>query len=907
MGITLCLAAFAFCPALAQEPPQRLHWSANWIAHPTAPLREPGVFHFRKTFQLPQRPDKFLVHVSADNRFVLFVNGHRVGEGPARGDLAHWRYETFDLAPFLASGQNVIAATVWQFGIYAPLAQISNRLGFLVEGDSQAEALVNTDFTWDVEQDSGHTPIRAMPEGMWSYYVGGPGERIDGSRYDWDWMQGDSASAHWVKAGPAIRESIYPEGSQPVAQAEGGDSFWWLVPDSLPAMEFTEIPSGRVARTTLPSTGGFPAGPVVIPANTDATLLLDAGVVVSAYPQLIVNGGRDAKIRISYTEALYDSKQNRGNRNEVGDRVVLGVTDEFLPDSGDGRGFMPLWWRTWRYAELRIHTAAQPLTLAGFHTFYTAYPFVEKGTFSASDSELAKIREISWRTARLDAHETYMDTAYWEQLQYIGDTRLQALISYAVSGDDRLARQALRAFDASRIPDGITQSRYPTALRQLIPPFSLLYVGMLHDYWMYRPDTQFVKELLPGTRSVLGWFLRRQRADGFLEALPYWQFVDTPAGREKFPPLDREGRSAMLTLQFIAALREASEMEEALGDHAIAARYREQARLAGDAVYRHCWNPEIGLLADTPEKKDYSQQTNSFAVLTDVIPAKDQTQVMRTLLSGRVPDLATASYFFQFYVTRALDHSGLGDLYLGTLAPWRHMLAQGLTTTPEYPDPSRSDTHAWSAHPAYDLATMLAGIRPGSPGFATVRIEPHLGSLEWVEASMPHPAGLIQTSFHRGLGSLKVKIEMPPGLRGVLSWKSHDYELRAGEQELNLRDLVPGAETPRVARSFAPKLNEWPLRGAKRDAADVRTSFQRCRERIARIDGMIVGGEPLDRVVRLRGRSPVIDVRPDAEAEIDSMRRLRADGLQHLQVAGLIRHTTSTPNHDLAIAFRLAL
>ena len=54
-----------------------------------------------------------------------------------------------------------------------------------------------------------------------------------------------------------------------------------------------------------------------------------------------------------------------------------------------------------------------------------------------------------------------MDTPYWEQLQYIGDTRIQALISYAVAGDDRLARQALEAFHNSLMPDGLTQSRYP--------------------------------------------------------------------------------------------------------------------------------------------------------------------------------------------------------------------------------------------------------------------------------------------------------------------------------------------------------------------------------------------------------------------------------------------------------------
>ncbi len=781
-----CGVLVAVAIAIAEEPAQRLEWHANWIAHPTAPLREPGVFHFRKLVDIVARPAHFIVHVSADNRFVLFVNGKRVGEGPARGDLSHWRYETFDLAPFLISGRNAIAATVWNFGIYAPIAQISNRTAFLMEGDSKAEEGVNTDSSWGVEKEEGHQPARALPEGMWQYYAAGPAEHIDGTRYDWDWMKENSAEGHWVKAARAIRENIYPHGSIPVPQSKGGDSYWWMVPDDLPPMEFKEVSSGRVVRSSLPATS-FPGAPVVIPPKTDATVLLDAGVVLSAYPQLIVDGGAGSRVEVAYTEALYDLNQQRGNRNEVENRQVLGVTDEFIPDGGEGRSFMPLWWRTWRYVELRVHTGDQPLTLAGFHTFYTAYPFEERGRFSSSDSDLEKIREICWRTARLDAHETYMDTAYWEQLQYIGDTRIQALISYVVSGDDRLARQALRAFDASRIPEGITQSRYPTALEQLIPPFSLIYVNMLHDYWMYRPDAEFVRELLPGTRPVLAWFQGRQRADGFLGPLPYWEFVDTPQGKEKFPPVDAEGRSSILTLQYIAALRDAAALEEAMGDRSIAARYREEARAAANAVYKLCWNPQIGLIADTPEKKEYSQQANTLAVLTDAIALKDQTAVVRRMLSGTVPDLAMASYFFQFYVTRAIDHAGVRDLYLRTLAPWREMLGRGLTTTPEYPDPSRTDTHAWSAHPAYDLTTMIAGIRPGSPGFATVRIQPALGDLERVEATMPHPAGEIRASYHREGNAVTADIELPPGVSGTLIWKGMRYELRGGKQEIKLR------------------------------------------------------------------------------------------------------------------------
>ena len=119
-----------------------------------------------------------------------------------------------------------------------------------------------------------------------------------------------------------------------------------------------------------------------------------------------------------------------------------------------------------------------------------------------------------------------MDTPYWEQLQYVGDTRIQALISYAVTGDDRLAKQAIQNFDDSRIPEGLTQSRYPTSQPQIIPTFSLLWIGMLHDYWMYRPDPSPVKAALPGTRTVLTWFSQYEQPDGLLRKLPWWSFID---------------------------------------------------------------------------------------------------------------------------------------------------------------------------------------------------------------------------------------------------------------------------------------------------------------------------------------------------------------------------------------------
>jgi hypothetical protein len=773
-----------FLPAVATATPGstgRQHWTAEWIAHPTAPLRESGIFHYRKVIHLLAKPEHFRVEVSADNHFLLYVNGVRIGEGPAKSDLPHWRYETFDLAGALHPGDNVIAATVWNFGIYAPLAVINDRTAFLMQGDGTAESAVNTNATWEVEEERGQDFIPRAGNGFMFYWAADPGEQLDGRLYDWNWKDaGSSPSSHWVAAASVMRETIYP--TDDVALPWGRDTHnrWVLTPDPLPQMEFTAALPGKVVRTNLPAAWQFPTQPVVIPANTEAEILLDGGVMVTGFPELTVSGGSGSNITVGYTEALYDERHHRANRNEVGDRQVLGQFDRFLPDGGPSRTFVPLWFRTWRYFQFKITTGEEPLRLDSLHVNFSAFPFMPRAAFTSSDPQLKAIWDICWRTARLGAHDTYMDTPFWEQLQYIDDTRVQALISYAVPGDSRLALQALHAFDQSRVPDGITQSRYPSSLQQFIPTFSLSYVDMLHDYWMYVPDEQSIKALLPGTRLVLEWFFEKQYEDGFLKSLPYSSFYRGP-----------QDRSALNTLTFVDTLRQAAELEERFGDKSLAAKYRTVALKASLAVYRQCWNAELGLLADSPEQSVYSQYANIYGILTDSIPKTEQPGVMRKILGpylGEHPltNMAPIDYHSQFYLSRAIDKTGMGEYYLKTIEPWRQMIEKGLTTTPEFADPTRSDTHAWSAHPIYDLLTIVAGIHPGSVGFGSVRIAPNPGTLEHFEASMPLRNGEIRVRYLHDGNQARFTLRLPEGLTGILIWSGRQYRLHGGEQELLL-------------------------------------------------------------------------------------------------------------------------
>ena len=774
----------------AQDPsPQARSAPAQWITSPGAPPRDVTMLHFRKEIELEKVPEHFLVDVSADNRFLFMVNQQRVGSGPARGDLAHWRYEVYDLAPHLQAGKNVLAATVWNLGTCAPIAQISNRTGFLVRGEGQVEQTANTNDSWWTEEDPGfHVTAVSMDE-LGGYFAADPIEKIDGRSFDWTWDAPTTTSTRWQKAHSLGRAADRGLGDTP--------NNWQLVRDPLPAMEWREMPGGRVVRASgLAITRGFPDAPLTIPPNQKVTLLLDNAQLTTAFTNLVVSGGKDASIRVTYSEALKDAKGEKGNRNAIAGKEITGVYDAYIADGAENRTFTSLVWRTWRYLQLDIETYDQPLQLLRLSSWFTAFPFQQRARFVSDDPALSSIWEVGWRTARLDAHETYMDTPYWEQLQYVGDTRIQALISYVAAGDDRLAKQAIEAFDDSRTPDGITLSRYPTHHFQAIPPFSLLWVGMLHDFAWYRADPAFVRAHLPGTRTVLDWFIQHQQENGLLGRLPWWNFIDWTNGfRGGVPPQDEHGDSAPIALHFVMALREAAELESAYGDKHRAEQYLQAAEKAAQGVQRLCWNEKNGLIADTPSQQLYSQHSNLLAVLLDVIPQDRQREIMTKVLSasdpgfkmgGELPPMEKASYYYRFYLARALEHAGLGDHYLELLGPWKEMLALGLTTWAETPEPTRSDSHAWSAHPNYDLLTIVAGVRPTTFGFDKVVIEPHLGNLRMVSALFPWTDAAIQVDYKFDRGTWTMRVNLPSGLQGDFVWQGKRHPLHTGLQALTL-------------------------------------------------------------------------------------------------------------------------
>lgn len=754
-------------------------WPAHWIAVPGAAENTYGVYLFRKTFDLGEVPPQFKVYVSGDSRYKFYVNGRLAGLGPSAGDLYNWSFETLDLAPLLRPGRNTLAAVVWDFAERRPVAQMSSgKSAFLLQGADPVSAIVDTDASWRCMRNESYSPCEFSVLG---YYAAGAGERMDARRCPWGWEQPSYDDAAWVRAEPLIEGALKGATDYPGRQ---------LVPSPIPPMEMKPVRMARLRRAEgVEPPAGFPAreGAFTVPAHSCAELLLDNDVLMTGYPILRFSGGRDAEIEIGYAESLYDRQAvgEKGDRNAVEGKLFVGSADQVVADGGPAREYMPLWWRTWRYARLRITTAAEPLVVEDFRAVTSMYPFVRESRFEAPElTDAGRILETGWRTARLCANETYMDCPYYEQLQYFGDTRIQAMVTMYNTRNDELVRSALEHGRRSIVADGITMSRYPSSLHQFIPSFSLWWICMAHDYWRYRGDEAFLKRLLPGARSVLAWFERYLKPDGSLGRIPFWFFMDWSSPYYGEPAREADGNSAVQDLQYVLALDAAAGMERAFGLPVMAEHYEAVAAAVRARFGEKYWDDGRRLFADTHDKRSFSQHANVLAILAGAVRGEQATALFDRLEED--PDILPCTIYFRYYLQQAMAAAGRGDRLVDGLQLWRDQLALGLTTWAEQPEPSRSDCHAWGASPNIEFYRTLLGIDSDAPGFRRVRIAPALGGLHRASGAIPHPSGgEISVSYVRSKnGRLKARIALPEGVSGRLIWHGKEYPLAEGGQTI---------------------------------------------------------------------------------------------------------------------------
>ena len=753
-------------------------------------------FLFRRDFDFPGGELRF--DVSADERFTLLLDGKAVARGPHRSIPSHWYYETYSVSG-LEAGPHRLEAVVQRLRGHAPLAQTSWRGGsFILKADGVCDSLLTTGKSqWKAARlygtvmtpakeshtfgagsacvVSGTDILHEAPEDaafLLSEVVRGPvmanpfGIRTPGWRL------------HPTERPDTIHERRTPGGVVAVRTGGGFAGTW------------------RMADASDPRTGAFESllksgAPLVVPTNSSACVLWDLGDYFCAYPELRVSGGRGTVVRWGWTESLRDSRGRKSDRDKFdGLCASQAFIDEFRPDGRSAGFFSSPWWRCGKWCVLSIETSGEPLVVESLSVAETRYPLSIDGFFRSDDPSLSEIWGICRRGMEMCANEMLFDCPYYEQQMYPGDTRIQLLVMNALTRDDRMTRFAMGIYDHGRTPDGQVGMNYPTRAEQASSTYTLCWVLMFRDYMMWHDNEPWLRARMPGARSALWGMEAYAGPDGLLRDLPGWSFMDHTFGKNGGSAPEGQagqGVSAANNLLYVLALRSVADVEDALGEAHMAARWRERADRVSESAMRVFWDEGRGLVADTPAHDCFSEHAQCLAILSGVVVGSRRDAAFRGLIDSR--DLVRASSYFSHYLFETYAACGRMDLFFPRLETWRNYLAHGLKTPCETDSLAcRSDCHAWSSSPIYHFAANVAGIRPDAPFFRKVEVAPQPGALGRVDVRVPHPNGTVDARLSFAEGGVSGSVTLPAGVDGTFRWRGRSIALTSGRNEISAED-----------------------------------------------------------------------------------------------------------------------
>jgi hypothetical protein len=758
------------------------------------------VRYFRRTFSVADPAKSALtVDLSADSRYLFFCNGTFVGRGPAKGDVNHHFYDTFKLTPHLRRGRNVLAAIVLDMSRVAhrpallgpPCSVMTYTGGFVLEGALKTKSGkvlddLRTDASWRVAVDQAHRfqNENTTFEGYLGYFEHRVSALIPAG---WNTAKFDDSS--WQPAHILFKAELLENRRDPASP-------YGLMPRMIPMLEEGEpapFPDAYVngGGEISPAWRALLAGKksLTLKPGEKVDLVLDMGVLTTAFPHLAVRGGTGSTVRLTYAEALrlrWDTpgakllgkKQSLANLASVFadestgwtfDRrgQVTGWCDIWEP-SGRDEIFEPLHWRAFRYVGLQITVGKKPLTLRAVQQRFTAYPYRVKAKFQSSDPALDKIWTVGLHTMRMCSHETFEDCPHYEQMQYAGDTMITSKLAMFTTGDYRLSRQALYHFDWSRLSDGLTQARFPSRLVQIIPAWSIHWITNIKDYFNCTGDRATVQDLLPGVRSVLDWYRRHTDADGLPAKMPFWNITDwCPWWSRGVVPGADAGPTCIHAAQYINALDEAAFLLRHFNRTAEANSLSAEAADLRTKTHALFWSEAEGLYFDRPSGPEVSQYGNAWAIVAGLAGERERAIIMRRFPSD--PKLAPGSFFWMHTGFTALAKSGRYDDMPQHLGPWHESVGYGLSTFVEENSYWRSLCHAWSAHPVLEFQQRILGVTPAEPGFARIAIAPNRCGLTHASGSVCTPHGLIEVAWRIADGQFHLTVKKPAGLPATVT------------------------------------------------------------------------------------------------------------------------------------------
>jgi hypothetical protein len=757
---------------------------ALWIWHPAVPGDSVNMVEFRLCWRLSEKgPVAF--DLTADQRFILFLDGEEVGRGPDRAELNGWSFHRY--GGDLDAGEHEIRVQAWwQPEGQRPCAQVTERPGFALKGLKSMEPILSTGHAgWQVRRLHELTPV--VHHGDMGYHVIGCPFELDGSAQPGLWCDPDTVfeatSNPYGLLNSPWRLEVSPSPEQRRERFSGGCIRWTAegVHDCCQGDREEDAWNGLVE-----------GADVEVPAHSKQTWFWDLERYVCGYPEVVLSGGAGARVELEWAESLYDEAEPtaysaKGQRNACAGKHWLGFGDRFLHAGGE-RSYRIPWWRSGRWIRLVVHTEEEALILRDIRPLTTGYPFERAWAFD-TEPDIAPMLEICEAGLKNCVHETFVDCPYYEQVMYLGDTRSQALSWMVASGDLRPVVRALELFDRSRWVNGFHAERCPADVPQMSATYSLVYPPLLRDAAWWGVDAGYIRRHMSGMRAALDAALATLGEDGLPAHLPGWLFVDWVhhPGWTFGAPSDQEHEAtAPVALHLPVALDAAAQLEDVFGEAVLAERWRQHSRQIMAAILREFYDPSLGCLADNRAHTQYSEHAQALALASKQLPDDLRGALVARLLDPP-EDWAKASVYFSIHVHEALLQAGYADAVWERFGFWRGLAANGFVSTVECPEPSRSDCHGWGAHPLYHCLSGLAGMRPDAPGFDRVRIAPCPGPLVRGTARLPHPQGSIALEWERQEGTVDFRIQTP--VPGTFVWSGQETGFDAGTHELHFPDM----------------------------------------------------------------------------------------------------------------------
>ena len=774
---------------------------AETRATPEALSREAQFFlRFRRDFDAPAGAEPLEIDVSADERYVLLLDGTELSRGPHRGLANRWHCHAVRVTD-LAPGPHRLEAVCWQVGEHAPLAQRSVRGGFVLKASgTYDEALTTGKAPWLVAPLSG---TRMTDKGASKTFGVGSECEVRGTSF----LDEEPAADSWEEA--AVVRGPVDTFAGLLVQG------WMLFPTPL-----------REPMRERKTPGAIRRGPdllrpgAVVPAHARAVAFWDLGDYYCAYPELRVSGGRGARIRWDWAECLTGPDGHKGDRAACdGLDMPHPFGDAFLPDGRPGARFTTPWWRCGRWCRITVETAGEPLVVDSAALVETRQDLALEARVECDDPFVSRMQKPCERSLQMCMHEMFFDCPYYEQQMYPGDSRVQFLVSGLFDREDRMVRNALTLYDADRRDNGAIAMNCPTRGTQESFPFTCCEAMAFGDYAWNHADRDWLRARLPGLNHTLLGFDAHFRPDGLLGATPGWNFVDWVAGWKNGVPPDGDGDrpNAEINLECLHAYLSAAIAEEAVGDAALGAYWRARADALRGAIRRAFWCPERALFASDVSRTAFSQHAQALALLADVPPPEDAARCFSALVANspdapladvsgpkgnagsarsgapsvpapeRGPALAAASIYFRHYVFATYFKFRRPDLFFSGLDFWRNCLDWHCSTILEVPDTdSRSDCHGWGSHPLWHLHAGVAGVRSAAPFYERVLVDPQPGPLRRIRCSTPTPRGDVELDLRfDGAGGVEGSVALPPSLSGSFRWAGSETPLVPGRNAVS--------------------------------------------------------------------------------------------------------------------------